>query len=63
MTTPLTGNIKRALEEFATLRQLKEHKDTSSKELLQKVSLQFDLTPLEADFLLRHFKKDEVSFE
>ncbi len=63
MTTPPTGKIKRALEEFATLCQLKEHKGTDSRELLQKVSLQFDLTPLEEDFLQRHFKKSETSYK
>ncbi len=55
MTTLATEKTRRALQEFAIIRQLEENKNRSSRELLQKVSLQFDLTPLEEDFLLRHY--------
>ncbi len=54
MTLLTAEKTKRALQEFTIIRKLEENKNKSNRELLQKVSLQFDLTPLEEDFLLRH---------
>ncbi len=57
MTLQTTPKIKRALKELIDISQLQENHNTSENELLRKVILQFDLSPLEEDFLRRHFEQ------
>ncbi len=57
MTLQTTPKLKRALKEFTDISQLQENHNTSKNELLRKVILQFDLSPLEEDFLRRHFEQ------
>ncbi len=58
MTQQTTARLKRALKEFTDISQLAENHKTNRNELLRKVILQFDLSPLEEDFLRRHCQKD-----
>lgn len=50
--TELPGEkMRRAIDEFCELR--KQHPEKSTKELLDRVSNKFDLSPLECEFLQR----------
>ncbi len=53
MAQQTTEKLKQALQELADLSQLEEYKNREKNELLRKVILQFDLSPLEEDFLRR----------
>ena len=56
--THLPGDkLKKALSCFAEL--LETQPDTPRKTLLQKVERQFDLSPLECEFLNKHFSDSE----
>jgi hypothetical protein len=51
---PPGEKVARAIKELSEL--LETHPETERARLLQKVIMQFDLSPKEADFLERHFQ-------
>lgn len=48
--------MKKAIKLFSELLQLKPEK--SREALLRDVEIQFDLSPLECEFLHKHFRED-----
>jgi len=55
-TSPLQPpgeRVKKALSHFAELRR--KYPERTRRELLNEVEIQFDLTPLECEFLHKHF--------
>ncbi len=48
--------LKKAISCFSELLELKPEK--SRQAILQEVEIQFDLSPLECDFLNKHFSKN-----
>ncbi len=54
-----TDKVKRAFQEFSERIALKENKGKERKELLKKIIVQFDLSPLEENFLRRHLLHEE----
>lgn len=59
--TQLPGDrVKKAIQAFCELRA--DHPEKDRRLLLQKVETQFDLSPLECEFLHRHFMEESDSF-
>ncbi len=52
-TQPKGDKIKKAIARFSELVEL--HPDKSRKALLNEVEVKFDLSPLECEFLHKHF--------
>ncbi len=51
-----SGRMKKAVQAFCEL--LENHPQRSRRELLQTIQLQFDLSPLECEFLNNHLADD-----
>lgn len=57
LPTQVAGDkLKKAIIHFSELLELKP--DKSREALLQEVEIQFDLSPVECQFLHKHFSKD-----
>ncbi len=55
--SPIGGDkLKRAVRHFSELLEL--HPEKSRLELLQKVQLEFDLSPAECEFLNRYLREE-----
>jgi hypothetical protein len=55
-TLPHGENLRNAIRWISEQRQLLAE-NTSTRQLVEKASVRFDLTPLEEDFLIRKFVK------
>ncbi len=57
LPTQIPGDkLRKAITYFSEL--LEQKPEISRKDLLNKVELQFDLSPLECEFLHKHFSKE-----
>ena len=53
--------LHKALEEFSV--QVADHPDFPREEILQKIAMQFDLSPKDYEFLRRHCLEDNTGIQ